>query len=77
MPNWLIDQDLNVNTINEEITSMNLKYKNRMENHPNTMARKLLKKHEIEGLKKSAHSMNYYSFSFIHMYLFIFLFIFY
>ena len=50
--NWVIHQDLNIPFIKDEILTFSIKYKNRIQNHPNELARDLLQNNTHRRLKR-------------------------
>jgi hypothetical protein len=52
VPNWVIQQDLQIPSVEEEIKNNSEKYHLRLSAHPNQLATHLLKSHCVKRLKR-------------------------
>jgi hypothetical protein len=52
VPNWVIQQDLQIPSMKEEIKNFSEKYHLRLSAHPNQLATDLLKSHCVKRLKR-------------------------
>jgi hypothetical protein len=52
VPNWVIQQDLQIPSVKEEIKNFGDKYHLRLSAHPNQLATHLLKSHCVKRLKR-------------------------
>lgn len=53
VPNSIIHHDLQIQTIKEEISRWSTRHRNKLENHPNSLAAELLSQRRINRLKKA------------------------